>query len=85
MLKSRTASKPWPQSAVRRSPSRKVTRFSKPCLATSSRPTAQAYVAASVFDRVRLQVGLAAIFPVRTHEETSWSLLPTGGLQFLWP
>ena len=50
-----------------------------------SRPTAQAYVAASVFDRVRLQVGLAAIFPVRTHEETSWSLLPTGGLQFLWP
>ncbi len=47
--------------------------------------TAQAYVAASVFDRVRLQVGLAAIFPVRTHEETSWSLLPTGGLQFLWP
>jgi len=50
-----------------------------------SRPTAQAYLAASVFDRVRLQLAFAMLFAVRKDEDFSWSLLPTGGIQFLWP
>lgn len=50
-----------------------------------SRPTAQAYVAASLFDRVRLQLAFAMLFAQRRDEDFSWSILPTGGIQFLWP
>ncbi len=50
-----------------------------------SRPTAQAYVAATAFDRIRLQLAFAMLFAQRKDEDFSWSILPTGGIQFLWP
>jgi hypothetical protein len=50
-----------------------------------SRVTAQAYAAVSFFERIRLQLAFAMLPAVRAGEDFSWSLLPTGGIQFLWP
>ncbi len=50
-----------------------------------SRVTAQAYAAVSLFERIRLQLAFAMLPAVRSGEDFSWSLLPTGGVQFLWP
>ncbi len=50
-----------------------------------SRVTAQIYGALSLFDRLRLQLAFAMLPAVRKGEDFSWSILPTGGLQFLWP
>ena len=50
-----------------------------------SRVTAQAYAAVSLFERLRLQVAFATLPAVRAGEGFSWSILPTGGVQFLWP
>ncbi len=50
-----------------------------------SRVTAQAYAAVSVFERIRVQLAFAMLPAVRKGEDFSWSILPTGGIQFLWP
>lgn len=50
-----------------------------------SRATAQVYAAVSLFERFRLQAAFAMLPALRPGEGFSWSILPTGGVQFLWP
>lgn len=50
-----------------------------------SRATAQVYGAVSIFERLRLQIAFAMLPAIRPGEDFSWSILPTGGVQFLWP
>lgn len=50
-----------------------------------SRATAQVYGAVSLFERFRLQVAFAMLPALRSGEDFSWSILPTAGVQFLWP
>ncbi|MBK6459974.1 MAG: patatin-like phospholipase family protein [Myxococcales bacterium] len=60
-------------------------RCEQPDKRVCSRPTVQAYVAASLFDRLRLQVAFAMLPASRAGEDFSWSIQPTGGIQLLWP
>ena len=50
-----------------------------------SRVTAQAYVAVSVLERIRVQLAFAMLPAIRKGEDFSFSFLPTAGVQFLWP
>jgi predicted acylesterase/phospholipase RssA len=50
-----------------------------------SRFTAQAYVAVSLVERIRVQLAFAMLPAVRAGEAFTWSILPTTGVQFVWP
>ncbi len=50
-----------------------------------NRTLALAALMVSLFERIRLQLAFAMLPAVRSGEDFSWSLLPTGGVQFLWP
>lgn len=60
-------------------------RCDEPDKRVCSRPTVQLYAAASLIDRLRLQVAFAMLPASRAGEDFSWSILPTGGVQLLWP
>ncbi len=62
-----------------------ISRCEDPGRRVCSRPTVQVYAALSIVDRLRLQLAFAMLPATRTGEDFSWSLLPTGGIQFLWP
>lgn len=62
-----------------------TSRCDEPDKRVCSRPTVQAYAAASLFDRLRLQLAFAMLPASRAGEDFSWSILPTGGVQLLWP